>query len=114
MTTAQLRERLEEELAVAIATHRTGEGAGTMAREILARDKRSYYLAGITADAERAAFYDNLDGDVVLVPFDETGLDGLHSDYVDRFDSWAGVEAFLQERPDLFAWVHPRFQWVLE
>lgn len=103
-----------EELAVAIATRRGGAGAGEMARRLLARDAGGYLLVGLTADAERAVFYEPAMYGLTRVPFDADGPDGGRVGEVERLDRRGAVEGYVREHADAFGWVHPRFRWVLE
>lgn len=115
MSMAQRADRVEEEIAVAIARARGGKGAGKMARELLARDSGPGLLVGLAAGAEQAVYYDSVTWSVTFVGFDESGVDGhVEAQAVERCRHRQYAERFVRDRADEFEWVHPRFRWVLD
>lgn len=108
-----LTEEIQPELAAAIARARGRDGAGKMARELLERDSRTGLLVGLTDDAEEAVYYDTLTWSLRAVGFDVNGVDGLGARTLGKRRHRRHAERFVRERADEFAWVHPRFRWVL-
>lgn len=111
----ETQEVLRDELAAAITPHRGGKHAMAMAYELLRRDKRSHQLIGVVEDAERAVFHKSPFGNVVAVPFDESGVDGLDTRQWAKLRERTDIERFVRKQGDEFwDWVHPRYQWVFE
>ncbi len=108
-----LTDEIESELSAVIARNRGDDGATTMARALLERDSQTGLLVGLVDGAEEAVYYDTLTWSVRTVGFDVNGVDGLGAKLLGKRRHRRGAERFVRERAEDFAWVHPRFRWVL-
>lgn len=100
---------VSDQLARALATTRTGAGAGELARRIVDAQP---HLVGLTADGERIVYWSNSARDIQSAPIDDTGVDGLATDRLERARTLRQVEQWLRGRWDSFAWIHPRWRWI--
>jgi len=61
-------EELVDDLSIAIAQTRGGQGAGELAEEILRKDHRLFLLVGLTDDGDSVVYYDSGLWDILEVP----------------------------------------------
>lgn len=101
---------LEGELAWTIAEHRSATDAIQLTEAILKADESEHELLGLTADCERAIFWNHLLRGVRTARFD-----------VDGVEEWGEIDTdgprrkgeYLQgESVAEWAWVHPRHRWL--
>lgn len=104
---------LVEDLSIAIAQSRGGQGAGELAEEILRRDHHLFLLIGIVDDGEAAVYYDAGMWNVIKAEIDGVTLDGLRKHRVTREKHWGTVEDWVRDVGQKhWTWLHPRFRWV--
>ncbi|PSP77113.1 hypothetical protein BRC81_10810 [Halobacteriales archaeon QS_1_68_20] len=114
MSAPSLAGAVEADLAAAIAAVRDDVDPRAAARDLLGRDSGPGLLIGLTDGAERAVYYDGTNWGIRFVGFDEDGVaDFAASQTVESCRHRRYAERFVRERATEFAWVHPRFRWVL-
>ncbi len=114
MSASSLAGAVEADLAAAIAAARDDVAPRATARDLLGRDSGPGLLVGLTDGAERAVYYDGTNWGIRFVAFDEDGVaDFAASRTVESCRHRRYAERFVRERAGDFAWVHPRFRWVL-
>lgn len=88
---------LARELEPYLETHYQDETAIKLAHEISRRDTDGTTLPGLTHGSENAVYWEEYSYDIVRVPIEETGLDGLKR---------RGIEAWVEGIGDAY------FKWI--
>lgn len=111
-TTGSDRQAAFAEFSAAVQRLRGGAHAREMAAAAFRHARGATTLVGLSADAERAVFYEGNAKTVVAMPLDEYGLD--HAGAERLCDRLRDPTAWVDARGDGMAWVAPRYRWVLD
>lgn len=103
---------LAEDLAAAIAARRPDLPADALAADLLAADADGHVLVGLTAGADRAVYFRPPEWRVRSVPLADD-LRAPWAGHVERERIRRAGDYVADRGPDEWAWLHPRFRWVL-
>lgn len=96
-------------LAKGLAKTRGGAGAGELARRLLDAQPD---IVGILDDG-RVVYWDRKNWAIAATPIENGRFDGLESTRIGTARRIGHLDEFVRDQVDAWAWVHPRYRWVL-